>query len=190
MVQVELIGWATEPKGKVPKKQAKLKERRCTVAVSLDIEKAFDKAYHDGILVKMVNIGFDPSLIKLFRSFFNDRKFCVQLGNEVSRFGSVLCGVPQGSVLAPHLYNIFIHDFPHDFGLSQGILYADDSLLYAHDESPKVALQRVSLHLNKVDEFYSNWGIKINVAKSFAICLRNASENVNIQWYPRARILS
>ncbi|GBO99790.1 Probable RNA-directed DNA polymerase from transposon BS [Eumeta japonica] len=84
-----------------------LRERRCTVAVSLDIEKAFDKAYHDGILVKMVNIGFDPSLIKLFRSFFNDRKFCVQLGNEVSRFGSVLCGVPQGSVLAPHLYNIF-----------------------------------------------------------------------------------
>ncbi|GBP93968.1 Probable RNA-directed DNA polymerase from transposon BS [Eumeta japonica] len=136
-----------------------LRERRCTVAVSLDIEKAFDKAYHDGILFKMVNIGFDPSFVKLFKSFFDGRKFCVQISGRLSEYGEVLCGVPQGSVLAPHLYNIFISDFPHDYGLSQSILYADDSLLYAHDESPKMALQRVSLHLAKVDEFYSHWKI-------------------------------
>lgn len=45
------------------------------------------------------------------------------------------------------------------------------SLLYAHDESPEVAFQRVSVHLRKVDEFHSHWGIKINLAKRCAICL-------------------
>ncbi|GBP12796.1 hypothetical protein EVAR_91273_1, partial [Eumeta japonica] len=80
-----------------------LREQKSTVAVSLDIEKAFDKAYHNGILFKMMQIGFDPSY--------------------------------------------FMYDFPHELNDSQGILYADDSLLYAHDESPLVALSRVSSHL-------------------------------------------
>lgn len=55
------------------------------------------------------------------------------------------------------------------------ILYADDSLLYSHHESPIEALKTVSKHLNKAFEFYNFWGIKINPAKSEAICLRNAS---------------
>ncbi|GBP05954.1 RNA-directed DNA polymerase from mobile element jockey [Eumeta japonica] len=165
-----------------------LRERRCMWRYRLT-SKTFDKAYHDGILFKMVNIGFDPSFVKLFKSFFDGRKFCVQISGRLSEYGEVLCGVPQGSVLAPHLYNIFISDFPHDYGLSQSILYADDSLLYAHDESPKMALQRVSLHLAKVDEFYSHWGIKINVAKSSAICLRNASGKCKYTVVPESKEL-
>lgn len=166
-----------------------LRERKCTVAVSLDVEKAFDKAFHDGILYKMVRIGFKPSIIKLFQSFFSGRRFCVQIAGQVSGQGEVSCGVPQGSVLAPHLYNIFMHDFPHACNNSKGILFADDSLLYAHDESPLVALQRVSSHLQNTNEFYSSWGIKINAAKSNAICLRNASGKCKYTVVPESKSL-
>lgn len=148
---------------------------KCTIAVSLDIEKAFDHAYHDGIIFKMINIGFDPIIIKLVQNFFTNRKFCVQLQNEYSEFSEINCGVPQGSILAPHLYNIFIHDFPHELNGATGILYADDSLIYAHGISPKDTLISVSRYLNTINDFYKLWGIKINISKSQAICLRNAS---------------
>lgn len=152
-----------------------LRQRCCTVAISLDVEKAFDRAYHKGIIFKLKNLGFDLHIIKLFRSFFDNRNFCIQLNDCLSDFVQISCGVPQGSILAPHLYNIFIYDFPHNFLNSTGILYADDSLLYAHHESPLEALKIVSRHLYKVKDFYDYWGIKINASKSEAICLRNAS---------------
>lgn len=152
-----------------------LRKGECTLAVSLDIENAFDKAYHKGILFKMIVIGFDSSIIGLFKSFFDDRKFSVQIGEMLSDQGDVSCGVPQGSVLGTHLYSIFIYDFPHEYENSKGILYAEDSLLYTQDESPLSALPRISLYLNHVDEFYSHRGIKINTAKNNDICIRNAS---------------
>lgn len=166
-----------------------LRKGECTLAVSLDIEKAFDKAYHDGILFKMIEIGIDASIVKLFKSFFDDRKFCVQIGEMLSDQGMVSCGVPQGSVLAPHLYSIFIYDFPHEYVNSKGILYADDSLLYTHDESPLIALQSISSYLNHVDDFYSHWGIKINTTKSKALCIRNASGKCKYTVVPESKNL-
>lgn len=166
-----------------------LREKRCTVVVSLDVEKAFDKVYHNGILFKMIEIGFQPTTVKLFKSFFDERKFYAQIDNVLSSFCDVTCGVPQGSILAPHLYNISIYDFPHVFDGSKGLLYADDSLLYAHDESPSVALQHVSSHLNRVKFFYSQWGIKINATKSKAICIRNASGKCKYTVVPESKQL-
>lgn len=166
-----------------------LRNRKCTVAISLDVEKAFDKAYHDGILFKLISIGFTPSIVRLIQSFFKNRKFCVSLDGCISSLGDVTCGVPQGSILAPHLYNIFIHDFPHQFGESKGILYADDSLIYAHDESPVNALRTVSSHLRHVKTYYSKWGIKINASKSKALCLRNASGKCKRFVVPQSKIL-
>lgn len=166
-----------------------LRQGKCTLAVSLDIEKAFDKAYQNGILYKMISIGFDASIIKLFKSFFEDRHFCVQIDNMLSDQASVSCGVPQGSVLAPHLYSIFIYDFPHEYNDSKGILCADDSLLYTHDESPVSALQRISSYLQYVDEYYSHWGIKINTSKSHAICIRNASGKCKYTVVPESKNL-
>lgn len=152
-----------------------LRDKKCTVAVFLDVEKAFDHASHYGILTKMINIGFNPQIIKLIKSFFTRRQFCVQFKHKLSELSDVNCGVPQGSVLAPHLYNIFMSDFPHDREHSKSILYADDSLLYSHHESPVVALADISQHLRVVNQYFDKWGIKINPSKCEAICIRNAS---------------
>lgn len=153
----------------------KLRDKTCTVAVSLDIEKAFDSANHNGILYKLADLGIDPFLVKLFQNFFTDRKFCVQIEDSTSGFDLVKSGVPQGSVLAPFLFNIFLHDFPHQLEDSKAILYADDCMIYAHDVSPSQALQKAAFHLGLISTYYKSWGIKINASKSEAICIRNAS---------------
>lgn len=166
-----------------------LRTQTCTVAVSLDIEKAFDRVYHKGLLYKLIRLGFDPFIIKIFNSFLSDRRFFVQIGSTQSDLGSIQCGVPQGSLLAPHLYNIFVYDFPHIFEDSKAILYADDSLLYAHNLSPKIALKNVEEHLYFVWEFYKSWGIKINSSKSVAICIRNASGKCGYKVVPESKSL-
>lgn len=152
-----------------------LRGKKCTVAISLDIEKAFDSAFHKGILFKLVDIGADPFLVNIIKSYFNHRKFSVQINNTNSSTGLVCSGVPQGSVLAPLLFNIFLHDFPHQMQNSTAILYADDCLIYAHNTSPIQALNNAALHLGRINMFYQTWGIKINARKSEAICIRNAS---------------
>lgn len=166
-----------------------LREKSCTVAISLDIEKAFDSACHIGILHKMVDLGVDPYLVKLMYSYLADRKFMVQINNSSSQYGPVKSGVPQGSVLAPFLFNIFLHDFPHIAANSKAILYADDCIIYAHNDSPIQALNTAAYHLGLISVFYKTWGIKVNVAKSEAICFRNASGKCARYVVPQSKLL-
>lgn len=166
-----------------------LRSRICTVAISLDIEKAFDSAWHTGILYKLVDLGTDPFLVKMFLSYLSDRKFSVQINDSSSSFGVVKSGVPQGSVLAPFLFNLFLHDFPHSSGNSNAILYADDCIIYSHDESPIQALNNAAFHLGLINVFYQTWGIKINAAKSEAICIRNASGKCASYVVPQSKLL-
>ncbi|XP_075150698.1 uncharacterized protein LOC142224797 [Haematobia irritans] len=151
---------------------ANLRNKTCTVAISLDIEKAFDSACHKGILYKLVELGTPPHLVKLIDSFLTNRQFSW-----------------RASVLAPYLFNIFLNDFPHTTADSQAILYADDCLIYAHSLSPIDALQKAESHLCLINEFYQTWGIKINAAKSQAICIRNASGKCHRSVVPQSKIL-
>lgn len=166
-----------------------LRIQSCTVAIALDIEKAFDSACHKGILYKMVEIGVDPYLIKILNSFFTNRFFTVKIQDTISSPGSVGSGVPQGSVLAPFLFNILLYDFPHTSRDSQAVLYADDCLIYGHHPSPQLALRNASAHLKLINDFYKKWGIRINALKSEAICIRNASGKCPRNVVPESKLL-
>ncbi|KAI8122725.1 RNA-directed DNA polymerase from mobile element jockey [Lucilia cuprina] len=167
-----------------------LREKRSTVAISLDIEKAFDSACHKGILYKLADLGVDPFLVKLLANYFMDREFYVGINNSSSCFGNVKSGVPQGSVLAPLLFNIFLYDFPHTMAGSKAILYADDCMIYSHNEFPLRALTEATAHLHIINDYYNKWGIRINTSKSEAICIRNASGKCHRQVVPQSKNLS
>jgi hypothetical protein len=83
-----------------------------TAAVSLDIEKAFDKTCHSGLLYKLSELILSTSLVKLVRSFLTNRNFKVFVEGEISTPKNIAARVPQGSVLTPTLYSLFINDVP------------------------------------------------------------------------------
>jgi retron-type reverse transcriptase len=83
-----------------------------TAAVFLDIEKAFDTTWHSGLLYKLSNMEFSTNLIKLISSFLSQRKFCVSVEGEMYTLREMRAGAPQGSVLSPTLYNMYINDPP------------------------------------------------------------------------------
>jgi retron-type reverse transcriptase len=83
-----------------------------TAAVFLDIEKAFDTTWHPGLLYKLTKLEFSARIIKLISSFLSNRKFRASVEGEVSTPREIQAGVPQGSVLSPALYSIYINDAP------------------------------------------------------------------------------
>jgi hypothetical protein len=83
-----------------------------TAAVFLDIEKAFDTIRQSGFLYKLPTLQFSTSLIKLIGSFLSQRKFRVSVEGEMSTPRYMQAGVPQGSILSPTLYNLYINDTP------------------------------------------------------------------------------
>jgi hypothetical protein len=83
-----------------------------TAAVFLDIEKVFDTTWQPGLLYKISKLKFSTSLIKLISSFLLQRKFRVSAEGEMSTPRYVQAGVPQGSLLFPILYNLYINDNP------------------------------------------------------------------------------
>jgi hypothetical protein len=83
-----------------------------TAAVFLNIGKAFDTTWHPGLQYKLTELQFPISLIKLIASFLTNRKCKVSVGGKLSLLRKVAAGVPQGSVLAPVLYSLYITDAP------------------------------------------------------------------------------
>lgn len=108
----------------------KLNIRQKTVATFLDIQKAFDKIWHEGLLFKLLTMDMPHQLINILRSFLQDRTFKVKIGDLLSASRKISAGVPQGSCLSPHLFSIYINDMPLDKEANIA-LFADDSTLPA-----------------------------------------------------------
>jgi hypothetical protein len=140
-----------------------------TAAVFLDIEKAFDTTWHTGLLYKLCKLEFSGNLIKLISSFLSERKFRVSVEGEMSMPRYMEAGVPQGSILSPTLYKVYIIDPPHspkNWCTSHSL--CDDTCLYAEDrkEGYIVKLQH---GLDSVVSWCERWSIRINEDKTRAI---------------------
>jgi hypothetical protein len=127
-------------------------------AVFLDIEKAFDTTWHPGLLYKLSKLRFSNNLIKLISSFLTQRKFRVSVEGEVSTPRYIQAGVPQGSLLSPTLYNLYINDTPQTPGVNLA-LFADDTCLYATDRKEGYDLRKIQRGLNCMAAWCVRWNI-------------------------------
>ena len=136
-------------------------------AIFFDLKKAFDSVPHRPLLKKLKSIGLDDHLLKWLFSYLNGREQYVVLNGKHSPFKPVLSGVPQGSVLGPLLFLIYINDATSESldANTKIILYADDILLYCIITSPSdyIILQADTNTL-------SNWVLVNNLTLNAAKC--------------------
>ena len=96
--------------------------------IFIDLQKAFDTINHDIRLKKLSIIAFSDHTVKWFQSYLSNRKFMVNLENSFSEVSSISCGVPQGSILGPLLFLMYVDDMPMAVKCDL-FLYADDTCL-------------------------------------------------------------
>jgi hypothetical protein len=143
--------------------------------VLLDIEKAFDSVWHDGLIFKLQKLKFSPFLLKMIQSFLEDRQAFVEVNQAKSSFFDIPAGVPQGSVLSPFLFNIYINDAPKINNCNLAI-YADDTALFCDFPWRDINNIKSTLEngLSKITDYFTSWKIKINNSKAeFSIFTRS-----------------
>lgn len=151
-----------------------LNRGKFTTLVSLDFRAAFDTVSHSGLIYKLIKLGFNPYLIKIIQSFLTNRTFQIKINNLISEKKLIPSGVPQGSVIAPNLFNLFVHDIPLDENVNT-LQYADDILLYHVSDCPGKTQNFMNIYLVKLVRFFKRWKLTLNEDKT--VCLNIIGKN-------------
>ena len=133
--------------------------------VFCDISKAFDRVWHRGLLFKLRRMGLSGSLLSWFASYLDNRKQRVAVEGSLSDILGVNAGVPQGSILGPLLFLIYINDIVDEIG-SCIRLFADDTSLYMIVEDPGSVADLMNTDLSKIHSWANQWLVKFNPNKT------------------------
>ena len=134
--------------------------------VLVDFKKAFDLVDHQILLSKLELYGMDKEALTWFNTYLTQRKQQVSINDSKSNFETVSCGVPQGSILGPLLFLLFINDLPLYVDNVFADLYADDTTLYDIQSSMEQIEENLQLSLNKLHVWCRNNGMVLNSAKT------------------------
>ena len=173
-------------------------KRKKVCCIFFDIQAAFDKIWHNGLIFKLIKLKFPLYLVQWIKNFLTNRTFTVKIGNVETEKYNITCSTPQGTVLSPLLFSIFINDIPiFKSNINKhSLLFADD-LMYMYTFS-KIN-QAVEVQLNKqtvkLEKWLNDWRLKMAPHKCmYSIFSQNKkagekgkkgfnNENLNIKIY-------
>ena len=153
-----------------------LDEKQPVDVVYLDMAKAFDTVSHPKLLYKLSKIGIGGELLRWIENFLCGREQCVRVGSDKSDFTEVLSGIPQGTVLGPLLFVVYINDLNDHVLYSNVNLYADDSKIFK-----KVSTiddrRELESDLLAIEAWMSDWQMSLNVEKSEILYMGYNNDN-------------
>lgn len=162
-----------------------LNNHEMVAAGLIDLEKAFDSVWLKGLFFKLVKKGFPRYLIRMLYIMMQDRKFYTVYNDVLSqRLFNIEEGLQQGTVNSPILFNIYNSDILNLFNLNSGnstysIAFADDLLVYCAGKWPETLQQNLEDLVNKINNYYVKWNLKINAKKCETILIRLPTDRLN-----------
>ena len=142
-----------------------LDKRIPTQAIFFDISKAFDRVWHRGLIHKLDSVGIRGKILEWIKSYLSDRKQAVVVKGEASSFLPVSAGVPQGSVLGPLFFLIYINDINLNLE-STTKLFADDTSAYLSLDNDIQREEILNSDLNKISLWATTWKVKFSAPKT------------------------
>lgn len=138
-----------------------------TLGVFIDLSKAFDTVNHSILLTKLSYYGIQGTCKKWFASYLQNRKQCISLGNGLfTKNCNLICGVPQGSILGPLLFLIYVNDLFKASKVLSLIMFADDSNLFHSDKNINDLFKTMNIELNHISEWFKANKLSLNKNKT------------------------
>ena len=132
-----------------------------TRSVYLDMSKAFDKVWHQGLIYKLEQNGVKGNLLEMFKSYLSEREQRVVMNGVYSDWGHLNSGVPQGSVLGPLLFLVYVNDLEN--GIKSSIkFFADDTSLFSIVQDPKISAEDLNYDLQLIAQWAFQWKMSFN----------------------------
>ena len=132
----------------------------------IDLKKAFDTIDHEILLSKLELYGFKGASLNLFQDYLSDRTQVTVINNVKSETSRIRCGVPQGSILGPLLFLLYINDLPNCNLLSDVRMYADDTNLTFASSDPEELFSSLTHDLNNLKQWLDSNRLSLNVLKT------------------------
>ena len=146
--------------------KSSLDNKRFGCGIFIDLQKAFDTVNHDSLLQKLEHYGIRGTALKWFQSYLTNRKQFVSINGHSSSQRDMTCGVPQGSVLGPLLFLIYINDLPKSSKLLSFYLFADDTNIYFESDNLSTLAKKVNNELRKVRLWLDCNKLALNIDKT------------------------
>ena len=140
--------------------------KESSYCIFLDFAKAFDTVNHDILLEKLKHYGIKNKAFLWFKSYLSKRTQYTQIGDKLSDVGYIKHGVPQGSILGPLLFLLYINDITEASSILKFFLFADDTTVFYSDKTNSSTEETINKELEKVSNWLAANKLSLNVKKS------------------------
>jgi hypothetical protein len=160
------------------KTQESFVRKKKVLAFFFDISQAFDKVWHVGLITKLIEIMTPLYIIKWLDFYLEDRKFCVRIEDFRTEFKHIKCGVPQGAVLSPTLFSIYINDIPtmFDENKAYSLLFADDLVTFFIFNKSGQMETKVKNYIKNLKIWLKKWKLQMHPKKCNSMVFNKSSD--------------
>ena len=149
-----------------------------TCGIFVDLSKAFDTVNHEILLDKLEHYGIRGKALDLFRSYLYERRQYTMLDKSKSSIKSIGCGVPQGSVLGPLFFILFINDLPNCCHLGNVRIFADDTNVFFHGDNIEDMINTARNIMIELNSWFSLNKLTLNTDKSSFTIFKSQKKKV------------
>lgn len=153
-----------------------LDNKKISLGIFLDLSKAFDTVDHNILIAKLHKYGFHDVALKWLNDYLKDREQYVSINMQNSNRVKLLCGVPQGSILGPLLFLIYMNDLPSVCNTVLPLLFADDTCLNASHENFSTLIREANEELSSISKWFQMNKLSLNINKSNFIIFCNKNK--------------
>ena len=151
-------------------------ENKYLACVFLDYQQAYDRVWRQALPVKMKYLGIQGKILHWITNLTKNRTFQVRVNGCLSEVHTTQRGLPQGSVLSPTLFNIYINDITQVVNNSSMALFADDIAIWNRNQNIEILGQELQGDLNKIESWSNLWKLKLSVPKTKAMVFTKKTE--------------
>jgi hypothetical protein len=148
-------------------------KRMCTIF--FDIALASDKVWHEGLIYKLIKLRCPKYIICWLKDFLSNRVFSVRVNESITTRILIKAGVPQGAVLSPLLFSLFINDIPINYAKNKNysLLFADDLCSFHIYKKKRTSVKQILLYLDRIEKWLKSWRLMLAPHKCYYIVFSN-----------------